>query len=131
VLPSETKVLIIDDSVHIRLLLRSALNKLGFSSILEAADGEEGWQLFVAESPQLVFLDQIMPRADGAEILARIRSHNSDTRVIILSSVASTEKIMQAREMGADHYILKPFTRDKIAEVLSQLGWEIQVEADS
>ncbi len=130
-LPSETKVLIVDDSVHVRLLLRATLDKLGFPPVLQAADGEEGWQLFLTESPHLVFLDQIMPRMDGAEVLARIRSHGADTRVIVLSSVAGAEKIIHAKEMGADHYILKPFTREKVAEVLSQLGWEIQVEADS
>jgi two-component system chemotaxis response regulator CheY len=130
-LPSETKVLIVDDSVHVRLLLRAALDKLGFSSILQAADGEEGWQLFLTESPHLVFLDQIMPRMDGIEVLTRIRSHNPDARVVVLSSVAGTEKIIHIKEMGVDHYILKPFTREKIAEVLSQLGWEIQVQADS
>lgn len=128
-LPHETKVLVIDDSARIRLLVCTALKKLGFLSILEAADGEEAWRLFQAESPDLLFLDQVMPRMNGAEVLARIRAHNARTRVVVLSSVASTEKIMQIKEMGADHYILKPFTRRKIAEVLSQLGWQFQAEA--
>ena len=133
-LPHETKVLLIDDSMHVRLLVRTALKKLGFSDILEASDGEEGWQIFQAESPHLIFLDQIMPRMDGAEVLSKIRAYNADTRVImviILSSLASPEKIVQVKELGADHYILKPFTRIKIAEILSQLGWQFPVEASS
>lgn len=130
-LPHETKVLLIDDSMHVRLLMRTILKKLGFSSIAEASDGEEGWRLFREESPNLIFLDQIMPRMNGAQVLTKIREHNTDTRVIVLSSLANTEKIFHVKEIGADYYILKPFTREKISDVLSELGWQIHEEARS
>ena len=130
-LPHETKVLLIDDSKHVRLLVRMALKKLGFSTILEASDGEEGWQIFQEESPHLIFLDQIMPRLSGTELLSRIRANDTDTRVIIMSSLTNPEKIIRAKELGADHYLLKPFTRDKIVEVLSQLGWQFAKESIS
>ena len=130
-LPHETKVLLIDDSMHVRLLVRTALKKLGFSDIMEASDGEEGWRLFQEESPNLIFLDQIMPRMNGAQVLTKIREQNANTRVIVLSSLSNTEKILQVKEIGADHYILKPFTREKISEVLSELGWRMNEEARS
>ncbi|MBU1937848.1 response regulator [bacterium] len=130
-LPHETKVLLIDDSMHVRLLVRTILKKLGFSSIVEAADGEEGWRLFQEESPNLIFLDQIMPRMNGVQVLTKIREENPDTRVIILSSLSSAEKILQVKEIGANHYILKPFTREKISDILSELGWQMHEEARS
>ena len=129
--PHETKVLLIDDSMHVRLLVRTALKKLGFSEILEASDGEEGWRLFQETSPDLIFLDQIMPRMNGAEVLKKIREQNADTRVIILSSLTNTEKILEVKEIGADYYILKPFTREKISDVLSQLGWQLAEEVQT
>ncbi|MBU1706793.1 response regulator [bacterium] len=130
-LPHETKVLLIDDSMHVRLLVRTILKKLGFSAIVEASDGEEGWRLFQEESPNLIFLDQIMPRMNGVQVLMKIREENPDTRVIILSSLSSAEKILQVKEIGANHYILKPFTREKISDVLSELGWQMHEEARS
>jgi len=127
-IPEHTTVLVIDDSVHVRFLLRHALQKLGFATILEAANGEEGWQLFLSKSPQLVFLDQIMPHMSGSEVLAKIRAQNSQVRVIMVSSLANAEKIVQVKEMGADHYILKPFTPEKIAQILSKFGWNLESE---
>jgi two-component system KDP operon response regulator KdpE len=101
-------VVVIDDEVQIRRLLRVSLETQGFSVHL-AATGEEGLRLVQARKPDLVLLDLGLPDQDGAEVLAGLRQWSS-VPVIILSVRNAEEDIVRLLDAGADDYLVKPFS---------------------
>lgn len=115
------KVMICDDSATMRKLVTMALGKSGLeiSEIIEAEDGKDG--LAKAEANPdigLIFLDWNMPNLNGMGFLQAYRFQNSSTPVIMITTEATDEKVNEAKQNGANGYITKPFTPDKIkAEV--------------
>jgi DNA-binding response OmpR family regulator len=114
------KILIVDDNLQMRSMLKSYLAQEGFA-IETAANGQEA--LFVArrEKPDLIILDLMMPEMDGYEFM-RAFSREADTPVIILTAkVEENEKVL-GLELGADDYVTKPFSmRELTARVRSIL----------
>jgi two-component system, OmpR family, response regulator len=109
-------ILIVDDDPHIRELLAFALAKAGMAT-LEAGDGEEGLAKALRHKPDLVILDINMPRIDGLELCRRLRSHG-ETPVLFLSSRDDEIDRILGLEMGADDYVVKPFSpREVVARV--------------
>ena len=103
------KVLIAEDDAGARLLLESALERLGHE-ILAAEDGEEALRLYLAERPDAVVTDLAMPGLDGAALLARIRSEPDIpyAYVVVLTASADEQVARAAMEAGADDLVLKP-----------------------
>jgi two-component system KDP operon response regulator KdpE len=107
-----TSVLVIDDEAQIRRLLRVSLEKQEFS-VLEAATGEDGVQLALGRKPDIVLLDLGLPDADGAAVLARLRSWSS-VPVVVLTVRNAEEDIVRLLEGGADDYLVKPFNTGEL-----------------
>ena len=107
-----TSILVIDDEVQIRRLLRVTLEKLGYT-VHEAANGGEGLQMVLGKKPDLVLLDLGLPDQDGAAVLAQLRSW-STIPVIILSVRNAEEDIVHLLDAGADDYIIKPFNTGEL-----------------
>lgn len=109
-------ILIVDDDPHIRELLAFALAKAGMTTI-EAGDGEEGFAKARSHAPDLVILDINMPRMDGLEVCRRLKVHE-DVPVLFLSSRDDEIDRVLGLEMGADDYVVKPFSpREVVARV--------------
>jgi two-component system OmpR family response regulator len=118
--PMPRTVLIVDDDPHIRQLLVFALNKAGLDTI-EAADGEAGLALAGTHGPHLVILDINMPRMDGLEVCRRLRA-DGDTPILFLSSRDDEIDRVLGIELGADDYVVKPFSpREVVARVMAIL----------
>jgi two-component system KDP operon response regulator KdpE len=107
-----TTVLVIDDEVQIRRLLRVTLEAQGYA-VHEAADGEDGLRTFMGRKPDVVLLDLGLPDKDGAEVLEGLRQWSS-VPVIILSVRNSEEDIVRLLEAGADDYLVKPFNTGEL-----------------
>ena len=122
--PMPRTVLIVDDDPHIRQLLAFALDKAGLSPI-EAADGEAGLAMAQARKPDLVVLDINMPRMDGLEVCRRLRGAKDgggDTPILFLSSRDDEIDRVLGIELGADDYVVKPFSpREVVARVMAIL----------
>ncbi|CAN5124968.1 response regulator transcription factor [soil metagenome] len=113
-------ILIVDDDPHIRQLLAFALNKAGLATI-EAEDGEAALAMVAARSPDLVVLDINMPRMDGLEVCRRIRAQG-DLPILFLSSRDDEIDRVLGIEIGADDYVVKPFSpREVSARVMAIL----------
>ena len=123
--PSNTmRALVIDDSRAIRLILSRTLQELGFET-LEAGNGREALEVLEREGPvHLALVDWNMPVMDGLEFVqaARARPAWSSMRVMMVTTETEIERVVKALEAGADEYVMKPFTRDVIAEKLAILG---------
>lgn len=101
-------VLIADDDPHIRQVLVFALAKAGMESI-EAADGEEALARFAEYAPDLVVLDINMPRMDGLEVCRRLRAQGNVPVLFLSSRDEEIDRILGI-ELGADDYVVKPFS---------------------
>ncbi|MFK0300331.1 response regulator [Brevundimonas sp. NPDC090276] len=113
-------VLVVDDDPHIRDLLTFALGKAGLAT-REAGDGEAALASIAAQTPDLVILDINMPRMDGIEVCRRIRAQGQ-LPVLFLSSRDDEIDRILGIELGADDYVVKPFSpREVVARVAAIL----------
>src|SRR3954466_6931953 len=114
--PMPRTILVADDDPHIRQLIVFALVKAGLDAI-EAEDGEAALAAVVAHSPDLVVLDINMPRMDGLEVCRRLRAAG-DLPILFLSSRDDELDRVVGLELGADDYVVKPFSpREVVARV--------------
>ncbi len=117
------KVMIVDDSRMSRTILRSVLEKAGYSVIREADNGEDAVAAFKECRPDLVTLDITMPKMDGLEALARILAFDADAKIIMITAAGQQDKLITALKQGAKRFINKPFDEE---EVLKNVGDVIQ-----
>jgi two-component system OmpR family response regulator len=118
--PMPRTVLVVDDDPHIRQLLVFALGKAGLDTV-EAGDGEAALAAVAEHAPDLVVLDINMPRMDGLEVCRRIRA-SGDLPVLFLSSRDDEIDRVVGIELGADDYVVKPFSpREVVARVQAVL----------
>jgi two-component system response regulator (stage 0 sporulation protein F) len=115
------KILIVDDEIWVRELLEEFLTLQGYQVTL-APNGEEALKKFNQDRPDIVLLDIKMPGISGLEVLGRIKRLNKKIGVIMLSAFGDFDTIQKALEMGADHFIEKPFDLNRISKILSV--WE-------
>ena len=101
-------VLVVDDDPHIRQLLVFAFEKAGMQ-VREAGDGEDALAQIARAAPDLVVLDINMPRMDGLEVCRRLRA-TSEVPVLFLSSRDEEFDRVLGIELGADDYVVKPFS---------------------
>lgn len=104
----QRSILIVDDDPHIRQLLAFALAKAGLAT-REAEDGEAALAAVVQQKPDLIVLDINMPRLDGLEVCRRIRAQG-DLPILFLSSRDDEIDRVLGIELGADDYVVKPFS---------------------
>lgn len=105
----DLKILIVDDEARMRKLVKDFLVKRNFI-VLEAADGEEAFEIFVKNKDiALVILDVMMPRMDGKETCKEIRKL-SNVPIIMLTAKSEEQDELKGFELGADEYITKPFS---------------------
>ena len=116
------KVLVIDDEALVRLSLRRALDRSGHQ-VLEAEDGQAGLEQWLKFQPDLVFLDVLMPRLSGPDLLKNIMSKGIKVgKVILMSAFTGEYDLQKAKSLGANMFILKPF--DNIFSIV-QMGEEL------
>ena len=117
------KILIVDDSKAMRMIVLRTLKKAGFSDFtaIEAANGQEAMQLIETESPDLVLSDWNMPEMKGIELLEKIRAAGNQVKFGFITSESSNETRQQADEAGAQFVITKPFTAEAMQMTLAPL----------
>ena len=126
--PASLKVLVVDDQLTIRSLVRSGLQQIGINDVQEASDGEAGLRSAVEKAPHLIISDYNMPKLDGLGLLRAVRAHppTSKTAFIMLTGRADKELVQRAVQYGVNNYLVKPFTvqtlKDKIEAVFGRLA---------
>ena len=118
------KILVVEDEERIRKVIKSFLEKKGYD-VKEAADGDEGLDIFYEWNPDLILLDVMMPKKDGYEVCKAVREEKS-TPILMLTAKTQEEDEIRGLELGADDYIRKPFSlRILELRVKNLLGDEI------
>ena len=115
------KVLLVDDSPLIHIMLRKTLEKQGCTICGDAKNGKEGVEMFVALNPDIVFMDITMPVMDGIEAVKNIREINKDVRIIMLSAMGDDEIVKQVKDLGVHIFLKKPFDDYKIISAISMI----------
>ncbi|MFW5497880.1 MULTISPECIES: response regulator transcription factor [unclassified Maridesulfovibrio] len=120
------KILVVDDEVHIRMLLEQTLEELEDDhgvELLTAENGEDGLDCIREECPELVFLDIMMPYMNGYEVCQAVREDPalSTVKIILLTAKGQEADRKHGLELGAERYMTKPFDPDEILEVAKSI----------
>ena len=127
---AKPKVLVVDDELAIRRLLRGALERGGYA-VVEGASARDALASLGIDKPELVLLDLGLPDRDGLELIPLIRA-KSAARVIVISARDETTEKVAALDLGADDFVTKPFdTEELLARVRTSLRHGLASETDA
>jgi len=115
-----SKILVVDDAAFMRMMVKDALTKNGYSDIVEASDGAVACTLFESEKPDLVIMDITMPNKTGIEALRDIKAMDSSAKVIMCSAMGQEAMVLEAIKLGALDFIVKPFKPDRIIQAVTK-----------
>jgi CheY-like chemotaxis protein len=114
------KILVIDDTPNVRVLLDILLRQQGYEVVL-ADNGWKGLQLYRQEHPDVILLDLNMPELDGVTVLKQIRGVDLSQPVVILTGDSNPETERQVRALGVSEFILKGSSLHLLANTLKRL----------
>jgi two-component system chemotaxis response regulator CheY len=110
------KALVVDDSLTIRRIVVKALGIVGINETMEAGDGLEALAAAKESEFDLILLDWNMPKMSGIDALRTLRQQGDKTPVIMVTTEAEKNRVIEAIKTGANEYLIKPFSPDQLAE---------------
>src|SRR5579863_2628822 len=117
-MPKPQTILVVDDETSMLRYMQTLLELESFR-VETAVNGLEAVKRIESgQVPDLVFMDLLMPELDGLQALERMRKHKPDLKVVMLSCVADTAKVVQAMRLGAQDYLTKPFQKAELDAVI-------------
>ncbi|MCG6982680.1 MAG: PAS domain S-box protein [Deltaproteobacteria bacterium] len=120
------KLLVIDDEESTRDLLRITLESDGYE-VLTAEDGPSGLEVFTNENPPIVLTDIKMPGMDGIEVLRRVKEHNKDAEVIVITGHGEMNLAINALQLEASDFINKPISDAALSVALRRAKEKIWI----
>lgn len=117
------RVLVVDDTKNIRVLLTTCLEVNGFK-VTTASGGDEALKLLKAENFDLMFLDIRMAEISGTEVLRRTRSMGITIPVVIMTAFGTVKNAVECTKLGSVAYLQKPFTADKVKALLAEIRFD-------
>ena len=128
-----SKLLLVDDDAVVRYGLRTSIpwEDYGIEAVFEAANGEQGLQVFREKKPDIVLTDIKMPVRDGLWLCREIAALNPDVPMIIMSGYEDFDYARQAVHLGVREYIVKPVDADLLTETLARVARENSAEREA
>lgn len=114
------KILICDDSILARKQLKDIISTLGTPTFIEAPDGQGAIDKYKETTPDLVFLDIVMPKIDGNIAIQEIMAYDPNATIIIASSVGTQSQLKCALQAGAKDFIQKPLDRQQVLDLVNK-----------
>lgn len=113
------KILLVDDASFMRMMIKDALVKNGYSDLYEAADGVEAVTKYKEVKPDLVIMDITMPNMDGLAALKAIKQLDPNATVVMCSAMGQEAMVIDAIKSGAKDFIVKPFKPERIMKTVT------------
>ena len=117
---AKERILIVDDEKNIVSSLTNILSDEGYEVSI-SGDGVEALELIQKDPPDLVILDIWLPGMDGIEVLKTLKSYNLGVEVLIMSGHGTIDTAIKATKLGAQDFIEKPFSLDRITESIKNI----------
>ncbi len=114
-------VMIVDDALFMRNILRGIVTEKGYVVAAEAASGIEAMKKLHTIHPDIILLDIILPDSNGLDLLQSIAAACPQSKVVVCSSIGQEQVVQKAMELGAKAFIRKPVTPERVVEVLESL----------
>lgn len=112
------RVLVTDDAMFMRLMLKDILTKHGFEVVGEAENGVQAIQKYKELKPDLVTMDIVMPEMDGITAVKSIITSDPNAKIIMCTAMGQQALVIEAMGAGAKDFIIKPFSPAKVVETL-------------
>ena len=116
------RLLVVDDAVFMRKMICGVAAEAGWEVVGEAANGLEAIALYDRLRPDLVTMDLVMPQMGGLEALRQIRAEDPQARVVVVTALDQKQALMDSIREGAIDFIVKPFERQRVLNLLAKLG---------
>jgi PAS domain S-box-containing protein len=129
-IPNKLKIMIADDNRDLNEAMREMFIEHGFD-VVQAYDGEEAFDLYSQEKPDLTFLDYLMPKMDGVDVLEEIMTIDPDALVVFITGEGSEDTAVQAMKAGAKDYVTKPFSMQYLVHIGKKLINEHALQLDN
>jgi len=115
------KVLIVDDTAFMRMMLRNILTSNGFEVVGEADNGAKAVQQYRELQPDIVTMDITMPDMDGISAVQQIKSVDPKAKIIMCSAMGQQAMVLEAVKAGASDFIVKPFQPERVLEAIERV----------
>lgn len=116
-----SKILIVDDAVFMRKVIRDLLTENNYTDLIEAEDGTQAVAKYAEEKPDLVIMDITMPSLDGIETIKQIREINPDATILMCSAMGHEVMVQEALTHGAKDFVVKPFKPERVIRAVKSL----------
>jgi two-component system chemotaxis response regulator CheY len=116
------RLLVVDDALFMRKLICGVAAEAGWQVVGEATNGEQAVALYEQLKPDLVTMDLVMPIMGGLEALRKIRELDPQAQVVVVTALDQKQALMDAIRDGAFDFIVKPFERERMLNLLHKLG---------
>lgn len=115
------RILVVDDAKFMRTTLQSILTKDNHDVVGEAENGKEAISLFLKEKPDLIIMDITMPIMNGIEAIKEIMKIDSNASILVCSAMGHQKVVVEAIELGAKDFIVKPFDEHRVLETVNRV----------
>ncbi|GAA3567353.1 response regulator [Marinobacter xestospongiae] len=113
------KVMVVEDEATMRELLRDMLYQAGATRVVESEDVEGARAAFASERYEIVMLDLGLPDGNGHELMEEFKRSQPDQHIVLVTADDSIESIQKAISAGANGYVVKPYSQEKIHDVVN------------
>lgn len=114
-------ILITDDAVFMRMMMKDILTKAGHTVVGEASNGIEAVEMYKDKNPDLVTLDITMPECDGIQALKDIMALDPKAKVIMCSAMGQQSMVLEAINAGAIDFVVKPFQAERVVTSINKV----------
>jgi two-component system chemotaxis response regulator CheY len=116
------RLLVVDDALFMRKMICGVATEAGWEVVGEAGDGLAAVSLYQQLRPDLVTMDLVMPLMGGLEALREIRAFDPEAKVVVVTALDQKQSLMESIRDGAIDFIVKPFERERVLNLLHKLG---------
>ncbi len=118
------RVMIVDDALFMRTMLRDIFVAAGWQVVGEVDNGELAISEYGRLRPDLITMDIVMPEMGGIDALKKILAADSDARIVVCSALGQKHLILEAIQAGAKDFIVKPFQQEQVLNVVERVASE-------